>query len=84
MATVTVNGNTIDPETPNYVSPDAGDSNFILVQGHHDLVPEEKRQLASMGVEIQEYVAEYTYLCRYEPENLEPIRALPFVRTANV
>ena len=84
MATVTVNGNTIDPEAPNNVAPDAGDSNFILIQGHHDLIPEEKSQLASMAVDIQEYVAEYTYLCRYEPKNLESIRALPFVRNANV
>ena len=84
MATVTVNGNTIDPDTPNYVSPDAKESNFILIQGHHDLVPEEKLQLASMGVEIHEYVAEYTYLCRYEPKDLEQIRTLPFVRTANM
>ena len=84
MATVTVNSNTINPEATNYVSRHAKDSNFIYIQGYHDLGIEEKRQLANMAVEIQEYVAEYTYLCRYTPEDLERIQALPFVRIANM
>lgn len=84
MATITVNGNTIDPEATDFVSRSSKDSNFIYIQGHHDLDIEEKRQLAALHVEIQEYVAEYTYLCRYTPEDLERIRALPFVRTANM
>jgi serine protease AprX len=84
MATITVNGNTINPEATNHVSRNAKNSNFIYIQGYHDLDIEEKRQLAKMDVEIQEYVAEYTYLCRYTPEDLERIRAVPFVRTANM
>lgn len=84
MATITVNGNTIDPEATSHESRNAKESNFIYIQGHHDFDIEEKRQLAEMDVEIQEYVAEYTYLCRYTPVELERIRALPFVRTANM
>ncbi|KAL8782839.1 MAG: hypothetical protein Q9195_009560, partial [Heterodermia aff. obscurata] len=84
MATITVNGNTIDPEDTNRVSRDAKSSNFIYIQCYHDLSIDEKRQMNDMGVEIQEYVAEYTYLCRYLPEDLEQIRALSFVRTANI
>ena len=84
MATITVNGNTINPEVTDYVSQDAKGYDFIYIQGYHDLSIEEKRQLAEMEVEIQEYVAEHTYLCRYTPEDLERFRALPFVRTANM
>jgi hypothetical protein len=84
MATITINGNTINPAATEFVSPHAQRSNFICIQGHHDLDIEQKQKLAAMHVEIQEYVAEYTYLCRYMPEDLEQIRALPFIRTANM
>ena len=84
MATITVNGNTINPEATDYVSQDAKGSNFIYIQGYHDLDIEEKKDLAKLKVEIQEYVAEHTYLCRYTPEDLERLQALPFVRTANM
>lgn len=84
MATITVNGNTINPEAKSNVSPNAKDSNFIYIQGYHDLEIAEKQHLAQMDVEIQEYIAEFTYLCRYTPEDLEPIRKLPFVKTANM
>ena len=84
MATITVNGNTINPEDPNRQSRDAKDSNFIYIQCDHDLSIKDKQQMIHLGVEIQEYVAEYTYLCRYLPEDLEQIQALSFVRTANM
>lgn len=84
MATITVNGNTIDPESPEFVSEDAKNSNFIYIQGDHDLTVDEKLQLKKLDVEVEEYVAEYTYLCRYVFEDLEKIRALTFVRAANV
>lgn len=76
MATITINGNTLDPEAKANVSKDAKDFNFIYVQGHNDLQVEEKQKLAQLKVEIQEYVAEYTYLCRYKPEDLEDTKAL--------
>lgn len=84
MASITVNGNTIDPTEAQFVSRDAKHSNFIIVQGTHDLSATEKNDLADLHVEIQEYVAEHTYLCRYEPENIQRIQALDFVRAANV
>ncbi|KAL8743921.1 MAG: hypothetical protein Q9184_008057, partial [Pyrenodesmia sp. 2 TL-2023] len=43
------------------ITHNAEDSNFNYIQGHQDLFIEEKRQLADMDVEIQEYAAEYTY-----------------------
>ncbi|KAF7563161.1 hypothetical protein G7046_g954 [Stylonectria norvegica] len=84
MATITVNGNTIDPEDISNVSEDAQESNFIYIQGHEDLKVTEKQDLEALHAEFLEYVAEYTYLCRYNREDLERIRALPFVRAANI
>lgn len=84
MATITVNGNTVDPQTDNVFTPDAKESNFILVQGHAPLTIDQKDVVKELGVQIQEYVAENTYLCRYLPEELEELRQLSFVNTANV
>lgn len=84
MATITVNGNTIAPKDPQRISQDAKKTNFIYIQGHKDFTAEEKSQLAKLEVEIQEYVAEFTYLCRFEPQNIQKLQALPFVRAANV
>ena len=35
------------------------------------------------SVQIQEYIDDNTYMCRYEPTDLESLRQLPFIRTAN-
>src|SRR5262249_34967517 len=44
----------------------------------------QRAQLGKLGAEILEYVPDDTYLCRYPPNDLAPIRALPFVAWANV
>lgn len=98
MASITVNGNTIVPigstgerwtinandQGEVRSAPDAKDSNFILVQVDRVLSVDEKAVLADHHVEIQEYVAEKTFLCRYEPDNLQALRLLPFVVTADM
>jgi hypothetical protein len=40
--------------------------------------------LADLGVEILEYVPDDTYMCRYLPQDLGAIRALPFVSWVNI
>ncbi|OAL51015.1 subtilisin-like protein [Pyrenochaeta sp. DS3sAY3a] len=86
MASITVNGNTIEEVESEEVdsAPNAKKSNFILVQVDRVLSLIEKEVLANHHVEIQEYVAENTFLCRYEPEDLQVLRLLPFVVTADV
>ncbi|KAI4961597.1 hypothetical protein J4E86_000626 [Alternaria arbusti] len=98
MASITVNGNTIVPigstgerwtvnandQGEVRSAPDAKESNFILVQVDRVLSVDEKAVLADHHVEIQEYVAEKTFLCRYEPDNLQALRLLPFVVTADI
>jgi serine protease AprX len=91
MATITINGISIEPEeqTPalafaGFNVEDSADSNYILVQTNQPLNRDQKEELLGLGVEITEYVPENTYICHYLPEDLEPIRALPYVVWANV
>ena len=91
MALITINGVSLDPvaqsdalRAARLESPDASKSNYVLVQTGGPLSEEQKQELARLGVEIQEYVPENTYLCRYGPSDLEAIRALPFVVWADV
>ena len=91
MARITINGISIDPmkQAPalaaaNLISADASKSNFILVQVTAPLTPAQRKQLADLGVEILEYVPDDTYMCRYLPQDLGAIRALPFVSWVNI
>ncbi|MFI1031406.1 S8 family serine peptidase [Streptomyces sp. NPDC020951] len=91
MARITINGVTIDPlrqshalASASLVSADASASNYLLVQTTHIPSVQEKEQLAELGVVIQEYVPENTYLCGYRPADLDAVRALPFVAWADV
>ena len=91
MARITINGITLDPLAQSQAltnaslrSADAAQSNYILIQTHMPLTDDEKAQLSALGVEIQEYVPDDTYLCGYKPTDLSAIRALPFVAWADV
>ena len=91
MARITINGISIDPvkhapalAAAHLISPDASGSDFILVQASAPLTQAQRTQLQGLGAEILEYVPEDTYICRYRPTDLGPIRALPFVSWVNV
>lgn len=91
MVIITINGNTLDPDAPVAVrktlgaaTDSAADSNYILVQTKEPLKKAQKEELASLKVDIKEYVSENTYLCRYEPEDLAPIRNLDYVTYSNI
>ena len=91
MAPITINGISIDPTknapalaAAQLTSPDASGSDFILVQATGPLTQEQRARLQRLGAEILEYVPENTYICRYRPTDLSPIRALPFVSWVNV
>ncbi|CAM5717831.1 S8 family serine peptidase [Streptomyces hirsutus] len=49
----------------------------MLVQTDHALSAEEKAQLTELGAVIHEYVPENTYLCGYQPSDLDAVRDLP-------
>lgn len=80
---ITVNGNVLSLSD---VAPsqDARFTNYLYIKGRTTINTEQKRELASIGVSIFEYLGQNTYLCHYEPLDLQPIRALNFVEQANV
>ncbi|KAI8245735.1 hypothetical protein K4K55_000944 [Colletotrichum sp. SAR 10_96] len=85
MQNITVNGNTLIHEETTHVPRTAEDTDFILVQGRgRDFDANEKQELKQLKVEILEYVAEHTYLCRYLPKNLEPLRAKLYVQNVTI
>jgi serine protease AprX len=89
LAPISINGNTLDPAAPavraaGLGTGDAADSNYILIQTKGAVTKDNKDELQRMKVGIKELVSDSTYLCRYEPSDLEPIRKLDFVKWANV
>ncbi|CZT03137.1 uncharacterized protein RCO7_11678 [Rhynchosporium graminicola] len=80
---ITVNGNVL-VVAEEATSLHARFTNYLYIKGRGAITTEQKRQLASVGVTIFEYIGENTYICRYLPEDLTPIRALDFVEHANV
>ena len=90
MATITINGVTLDPSAERgalrgakLLSADAKDSDYLLVQTKGPLMKEERAALEKTGARILEFVPQNTYICRYRGTGLKRIRALPFVAWAN-
>jgi serine protease AprX len=88
MTTLYVNDHAIEPasqlEGGSHFSPDASQSNFILVQCADRPLPAHYEALATLGVTTVNYIGSNTNICLYKPTDLEAIRALPFVVYANV
>ncbi|KAK3635672.1 hypothetical protein LTR22_019099 [Elasticomyces elasticus] len=93
MAPISINGIEFDPVADRNVmrtlgleANDSSNSNFIIVgiSGSGVTAREQEDQLARLGLVLQGYVADNTYLYRYEPADLEAIRNLDFVEWANV
>jgi serine protease AprX len=88
MATIILNGNTVEPESQQpggrYFAPDASQSNYVLIHCRTDLEIPQIEQLRSLDVQILQYLTHSTYLCRYVPAELHSIRDLPYVVYANV
>ncbi len=91
MARISIDGISFDPVA--YASElaadglfpaDASQSNYIMIQTEAPPSDEQRSVLTGAGVAIQEYIPDDTYLCRYEPADLEPIRAIPFVTWVSV
>ena len=86
MALITINGVSLDPSADAQAlnlagleSEDASASDYILIQTTAPLSPDQTDELARLGVVVQEYVSENTYLCSYKGTDLTSIRSLPFV-----
>ena len=85
---IAINGNVIDPNAPallaqGFGAGDSARSNYVLVQTAKYLTKENKEKLTELNVEVEELVSENTYLCRYEPAELDKVRNLNFVTWAD-
>src|SRR5437868_6380755 len=89
MARITINGVSLDPSSSatamaGLTSADASQSDYVLIQVQAPLTPDQRVELSKLGLVVQEYVSENTYLCSYKPADLSAIRRLPYVVWANV
>ena len=88
---VTINGNTLEPtlhgpgrQLSDLDAQDASGTKHILIQTEGPLSPDQKADLKSSGVVIENYISENTYLCEYDPDDLEILRSKEFVNYVNV
>jgi serine protease AprX len=89
MTDITINGITVDPQAKAPAGfalaagvvnlADVSQTNYILVQTQAPLTKTERGELEAAGAKIIEYVPENTYVARYDPTDLTPIRNLIFV-----
>ncbi|ASN53497.1 S8 family serine peptidase [Sinomonas sp. R1AF57] len=91
MTQITINGVSLDPAAEAAAPAaharevtDAASSDYILVQTAEPLTEDQRAQLEATGAVVHEYVPDDTYLCGFEPKDLGPVRALPFVTWAGV
>jgi serine protease AprX len=91
MATITINGNSMDPvaQQPALAdfgmeSADSSKSGYILLQTKGPLTKEQKADLKNAQVKVLEYVPDSSYIAWYPPDDLTPVRKLPFVTWAGV
>ena len=73
MATITINGNSLDPLAQKTEimslgldSEDSSQSNYFLLQTKGPLNKEQKLQLTETNVHVLEYVPDDTYIAYYE------------------
>lgn len=91
MATITINGNSLDPlaqqpalEALGLDSADSSQSDYVLLQTRAPLTKEQKAELREIGITILEYVPDDSYIAYYPPQDLTPVRQLPYVTWAGV
>lgn len=55
------------------------DTNYVVVQVAQPLTRAQRSDLEAAGAVVLEYVPENSFVCRYDPPDLAPVRQLPFV-----
>ncbi|KAL6824637.1 ankyrin repeat-containing domain protein [Trichoderma sp. SZMC 28015] len=79
---IRINGNNISQS----IGParNASETNYILIQTRKDISDAEKDILEGMNLEFYDCICENTFLCRYEPDDLEIIRQKGFIAYVDV
>jgi serine protease AprX len=79
------NGNTIDPPqagglgVTNVAAKAEANLNFFCIQSEEPFSRAQKAQLKDRQVQFQQYLGGNAWLCKYEPNDLNLLRDLPFV-----
>ncbi|KAL8713275.1 MAG: hypothetical protein Q9225_006795 [Loekoesia sp. 1 TL-2023] len=88
---ITINGNVLEPglhgpgqQLSALDAENASGTKYILIQAEAPLSTSQKADLQSSGVIIQKYVSEDTYLCEYDPSDLETLRSKSYINYANI
>ena len=88
---ITINGNSLEPtlhgpgrQLSNLDAQDASGTKHILIQTEGPLSSDQKADLKTSGVVIENYISENTYLCEYDPDDLATLRSKDYVNYANV
>src|SRR4051812_12654070 len=91
MASITINGVSINPSAPrpqraamSLDNANAKNSDYILVQTKAPIDKAQRAQLEKAGAEILEAVPGSAFVCHFPQTSLAKIRALPFVAWADV
>src|SRR5262245_55378430 len=91
MPLITINGIAIDPDAPKLElaaagldSVDAKKSDYLIVQTTGPLAKSERASLDKAGATILEAVPGDAYICKFPKTSLTDIRALKFVKWADV
>lgn len=89
MSPIEINDVEFDPnhiEARDLIAKTASATDYIVVQTRQPLTAEQRRTLQGMSAEIlyREDPRSNTYLARYKPSDLTPIRSLPFVAMVDV
>lgn len=83
MAPLTIHGNLFEPDAGKAASA-AATTNFIIVHTKAALTPSDRISLQHLRAIYQREIAEYTYLFRYDPADLNILRELPFVKFVDI
>lgn len=88
---ITVNGNSVEPtlhgpghQLTRLDAEDASGTKHILIQTEGPLTSDQREDLKPSGVVIENYISVNTYLCAYDPSDLETLRSKSFVNYVNV
>ena len=79
---ITINGNRFDESTKR--AEDASTTNYVLVQTLGSLSPSQMQQLETEGLKHFDYVSKNTYLCYYQPQDLDKIRRMELIVYADI
>ncbi|KAG8531816.1 uncharacterized protein KY384_003452 [Bacidia gigantensis] len=85
MAPLELKGNSFDLAIAQANLPaNASDTNYILVEFNAPLGHDEYEKMGKYQLTVEEYVGKDTYLCRYEPTDLNKLKELTFVKTFTI